>query len=81
MTQNRKRSAQRSVASARIRAAWSVYIVECLDGTLYTGMTRDLPCRLAAHNEGRGARYTQVHPPGMRGEYATGHASPDLLES
>ena len=36
-----------------------VYILECADGTLYTGWTNDLTARLAAHNSGRGAKYTR----------------------
>jgi putative endonuclease len=35
-----------------------VYIVECADGTLYTGWTEDLARRVREHNSGRGARYT-----------------------
>jgi putative endonuclease len=35
-----------------------VYMVRCADGTLYTGYARDLPKRVAAHNNGRGAKYT-----------------------
>jgi len=35
-----------------------VYILQCADGTLYTGWTTDLERRLQAHNSGRGARYT-----------------------
>jgi predicted GIY-YIG superfamily endonuclease len=38
---------------------WWVYILECGDGTLYTGVTTDLARRLAAHRAGRGARYTR----------------------
>lgn len=34
---------------------WVVYILECRDGTLYTGITDDLEKRLKAHNSGRGA--------------------------
>jgi len=40
-----------------------VYIVECADGTLYSGWTVDLKRRLAAHNAGRGARYTRGRCP------------------
>lgn len=40
-----------------------VYIVQCADGTLYTGWTVDLEQRLAAHNGGRGARYTRGRRP------------------
>ena len=35
-----------------------VYIVRCVDGTLYTGYARDPLAREAAHNHGRGAKYT-----------------------
>ena len=35
---------------------WTVYILQCRDGTLYTGITDNLPRRLAAHNAGRGAK-------------------------
>ncbi len=40
-----------------------VYILECSDGTLYTGWTVNLERRLAAHNAGRGARYTRTRRP------------------
>lgn len=42
---------------------WVVYIVRCRDGTLYTGITNDLERRLAAHDAGRGARYTRGRGP------------------
>ena len=42
---------------------WWVYILRCADGTLYTGATNDLDCRLAAHNAGRGAKYTRARRP------------------
>jgi putative endonuclease len=44
-------------------ARWFVYVVRCRDGTLYTGCTTDLARRLAAHNAGRGARYTRARRP------------------
>ena len=40
-----------------------VYIVECADGSLYTGWTIDVEKRVKAHNAGRGARYTRMHGP------------------
>lgn len=40
-----------------------VYILQCADGTLYTGWTTDLERRLQAHNSGRGARYTRGRRP------------------
>lgn len=43
--------------------AYLVYILRCRDGTLYTGITNDLNRRLAAHNNGTGAKYTRVRRP------------------
>lgn len=42
---------------------WSVYLVECADGTLYCGVTNNIERRLAAHNAGKGARYTRGKAP------------------
>lgn len=42
-----------------------VYIVECKDGTLYTGWTTDLERRMKAHNSGKGAKYTRSRLPVM----------------
>ena len=39
------------------------YILSCADGTLYTGWTNDLERRLAAHNAGKGGKYTRVRLP------------------
>lgn len=39
------------------------YILRCADGTLYCGWTNDLTTRLAAHNSGRGAKYTRGRGP------------------
>jgi len=39
------------------------YILECADGSLYTGLTTDPERRLHQHTSGRGARYTRAHPP------------------
>ena len=41
------------------RGSWCLYILRCGDGSLYTGVTIDLPRRLRAHREGRGAKYTR----------------------
>jgi len=40
-----------------------VYILRCADGTLYTGYTINLKARVAAHNLGRGAKYTRSRRP------------------
>lgn len=39
------------------------YLVRCADGTLYGGYTTDLQKRLAAHNSGKGAKYTRSRLP------------------
>ena len=39
------------------------YIVECSDGTLYTGWAKDVHTRVKVHNAGRGARYTRMRRP------------------
>ena len=44
---------------------WVVYILECKDGTLYTGITDRLQHRLAAHRAGKGAKYTKGRAPLM----------------
>ena len=40
-----------------------VYMVECADGSYYTGWTSDVEARVAAHNNGTGARYTRSRLP------------------
>lgn len=42
---------------------WFVYILECADGTLYTGVTNDLKRRFETHNAGKGAKYTRTRLP------------------
>ncbi len=42
---------------------WFVYIVECVDGSLYTGIAVDPVARFEAHCSGRGARYMRLSPP------------------
>ena len=40
-----------------------VYVLECADGTLYTGYTNNVPNRVKAHNGGKGAKYTATRTP------------------
>lgn len=42
---------------------WSVYIVRCRDGSLYTGVAKDVDARVARHNSGKGAAYTRTRRP------------------
>ncbi len=43
--------------------AWAVYLLECADGRVYTGIARDPEQRLAQHAAGKGARFTRSNPP------------------
>lgn len=42
---------------------WFLYVLACQGGSLYTGVSNDVARRLAAHQAGKGARYTRLHPP------------------
>jgi len=42
---------------------WFVYVARCADGTLYTGIARDVAARIAQHDAGKGARYTRGRGP------------------
>ncbi|MBA4358262.1 MAG: hypothetical protein C0405_11130 [Desulfovibrio sp.] len=44
-------------------STWSVYLLACADGTLYCGVTTDLPRRLAEHNAGTASKYTRARLP------------------
>lgn len=64
MTPSPSRTSPRPAASKRARpAGWTVYLVRCRDGSLYTGATNDLERRLDAHNRGKGAAYTRSRRP------------------
>lgn len=43
--------------------AWFVYMLRCGDGSLYTGCTDHVERRLAAHQSGKGAKYTRSRRP------------------
>ncbi len=45
------------------RKEWAVYILRCGDDSLYTGIAKDVQCRVNQHNEGRGAAYTRSRLP------------------
>jgi putative endonuclease len=46
-----------------IMADWQVYVLECADRSLYTGIARDVGARVERHNLGLGARYTRGRRP------------------
>lgn len=43
--------------------SWYVYILQCSDGTFYTGSSNNLEKRVLSHNTGRGAKYTRGRSP------------------
>jgi putative endonuclease len=42
---------------------WAVYLIECIDGRVYTGVARAPEQRYAKHLAGKGARFTRSNPP------------------
>ena len=50
-------------ASALRQTSWFLYLIECLDGSIYTGIAIDVAARYIEHASGKGARYTRAHPP------------------
>ena len=47
------------------KSAWYIYILQCADNTLYTGVATDINARLATHNAGKGAKYTRGRLPAI----------------
>ena len=54
---------QKPRKSTRPASRWLVYLLRCRDGSLYTGITNDLPKRLKAHAAGKASRYTRSRLP------------------
>jgi len=46
-----------------LKKRWFLYIVKCSDDTLYTGISVDIPSRVAKHNSGKGAKYVRTRLP------------------
>ena len=46
-----------------VRKDWTVYILRCGDGSLYTGIAKDVQARVRRHSEGRGATYIRTRLP------------------
>jgi putative endonuclease len=42
---------------------WFLYLIECDDGSVYTGIATDVQARYAKHATGKGARYTRARKP------------------
>jgi putative endonuclease len=45
------------------QTTWYLYLLECCNGRLYTGIATDLERRFAAHAAGRGAMFTRINRP------------------
>ena len=54
---------KKKAAVGGIKDPWVVYVLECCDGTFYTGITTDLKRRVKTHNDGKGARFTRLRRP------------------
>ncbi len=54
---------RRSPTLRLVEDPWFVYVLLCADGTLYTGIAKDVPARVRAHEEGKGAKYTRGRGP------------------
>lgn len=48
---------------SKAEQVWYLYLIECADGSLYTGITTDVERRYAEHVAGKGARYTRMKKP------------------
>jgi putative endonuclease len=62
-----------------IDKSWIIYLLECKDGSLYTGITNDLAKRLASHNAGLGAKYTRGRTPVTLLEFKTVSSQSEAL--
>ena len=58
-----KKPEKEQMDSMTIQERHSVYIVRCVDGSLYTGYAKNVEQRVATHNAGKGGRYTRSHLP------------------
>jgi predicted GIY-YIG superfamily endonuclease len=51
------------IGAAASSAVWSLYILECSDGSFYTGVSPDIDRRLRKHLDGTASRYTRTRRP------------------
>lgn len=62
-------------------AAHYMYVLECADGSLYTGYAVDVHARLAVHNAGKGAKYTRARLPVSLLAYAAFETKHDAMHA
>jgi putative endonuclease len=56
-------AATAAIASADSTGTWWLYVLECQDGVLYTGIAKDVEARFEAHVKGTGAIFTRLNRP------------------
>lgn len=61
MLEGMRKKAKKSIK--RRGSKWFVYILNCCDRSLYTGITKDIKRRFKMHSKGKGARYTRTRLP------------------
>lgn len=54
---------KRSVRGKKLASDWSLYILQCSDGSFYTGITNNIERRLKMHQDGKASRYTRTRRP------------------
>ncbi len=63
-------------ARERATRRWYVYLIDCRNGAVYTGIALDVAARYAQHAAGTGARYTRANPPcRLLGKFACANQS------
>ena len=63
MLRRMKAKEEEPAPNASAGAIWFLYILECCDGSFYTGVTTDIDRRLRKHQEGTASRYTRTRRP------------------
>ena len=49
--------------TAKTTSNWFVYLLQCLNGKIYTGITTNVDARFNKHLAGKGAKFTKMNPP------------------
>jgi predicted GIY-YIG superfamily endonuclease len=62
-----------------MKTTYSVYLLRCADGSLYCGIAKDVVRRVAAHNAGKGAKYTRGRRPVILVRVECGYTLPGAL--
>ena len=63
MLRGMKTGEERPAPNSSVESVWFLYILQCRDGSFYTGVTNDIDRRIKAHQEGTASRYTRIRRP------------------